>query len=79
MLSIKINFKILLLIISLNMFSLIVAIEKQTGGIGYKNDLIVRLKKDMAHFRKTTTNTQEIEKENVVVMGRKTWESIPEK
>ena len=54
MLSIKINFKILLLIISLNMFSLIVAIEKQTGGIGYQNDLIVRLKKDMAHFRKTT-------------------------
>ena len=61
------------------MFSLIVAIEKQTGGIGYQNDLIVRLKKDMAHFRKTTTNTQEIQKENVVIMGRKTWDSIPEK
>ena len=61
------------------MFSLIVAIEKQTGGIGYKNDLIVRLKKDMAHFRKTTSETKNIEKENVIIMGRKTWESIPEK
>ena len=71
MLSIKINFKILLLIISLNMFSLIVAIEKQTGGIGYKNDLIVRLKKIWLISEKTT-NTQEIQKENVVVMGRKT-------
>ena len=33
------------------MFSLIAAIDKNTGGIGYKNDLIVRLKKDMAKLR----------------------------
>jgi len=40
--------------------------------IGHKNDLIWDLKKDMKHFVKLT-------KGNVIIMGRKTWESIPEK
>jgi len=40
-----------------------------TGGIGYKNDLIVKSKEDMKHFRETTTG-------HIVIMGRKTYESI---
>lgn len=40
--------------------------------IGHKNDLIWDLPKDMKHFVNLTKN-------NVVMMGRKTWESIPEK
>jgi len=33
----------------------------------------------MKHFKETTSNTQDKAKKNAVVMGRKTWESIPEK
>lgn len=40
--------------------------------IGKDNDLIWDIKKDMAHFVNLT-------KGNVVIMGRVTWESIPEK
>lgn len=50
---------------------LIAAIQKDRG-IGYQGDLLYRSKKDMEHFVSQT-------KGNTVVMGRKTWESIPEK
>lgn len=42
------------------------------GGIGYKNRLPWSIKADMAHFKELTTG-------GVVVMGRKTWESLPVK
>lgn len=38
-------------------------------GIGYKNDLICRIRADMMHFKELTMG-------NVVIMGRKTFESI---
>lgn len=47
----------------------IVAVDR-SWGIGRDNQLLVRLKKDMAHFRKQTLG-------QVVVMGRKTLESLP--
>lgn len=50
------------------MISLIVAMDKNNG-IGYKNDLPWYLPNDLQHFKKTTTD-------KVVVMGRKTFESI---
>lgn len=40
--------------------------------IGRNNDLIWHLPKDMQFFKETT-------KQHVVIMGRKNWESIPEK
>lgn len=46
----------------------IVAIDRN-GAIGCKNELPWTIKSDMAFFRKTTTG-------NVVIMGRKTYQSI---
>ena len=33
----------------------------------------------MEYFSKMTSTTKDINKQNVVLMGRKTWESIPKK
>lgn len=43
-----------------------------SNGIGKNNDLLWHLPNDMRFFRETTQNS-------IVVMGRKNWESIPEK
>jgi len=56
----------------------IAAIDEKNG-IGIKNTLPWNLKKDMAHFQETTLKTKDPEKKNMVIMGRPTWESIPEK
>lgn len=50
---------------------MIVAADKNWG-IGYKNKLLAKIPKDMEFFRKTTLN-------NIVVMGRTTLESLPNK
>lgn len=51
----------------------------QNRGIGFNGDLAWRLPKEYRHFVKLTTGTPPEGKKNVVVMGRKTWFSIPEK
>ncbi|XP_041378273.1 dihydrofolate reductase-like [Gigantopelta aegis] len=48
-------------------------------GIGIDGKLPWRLKKDMAMFKMLTTKTNDENKQNAVIMGRKTWSSIPEK
>ena len=48
--------------------NLIVAMDLN-GGIGKDNDLLANIKPDMAFFKKMTTDT-------VVIMGRKTYESL---
>jgi len=55
-------------------FSIVVAIDAKLG-IGKTGALPWRLKADMKHFRELTMDGTE----NSVIMGRKTWESIPEK
>ena len=53
------------------MFSIISAIAKNNA-IGKDNDLVFHIKEDMKFFRKTTRN-------HTVIMGKKTWESLPGK
>ncbi|CEF62087.1 Dihydrofolate reductase [Strongyloides ratti] len=48
-------------------------------GIGKNNTLPWDIPNEMAHFQKTTTTVNDNNKRNAVIMGRKCWESIPEK
>lgn len=57
--------------------SLIVAALLPELGIGYKGKLPWSLKQEMKYFRKLTTETIDPTKRNAVVMGRKTYFSIP--
>ncbi len=48
------------------------------GGIGKEGKLPWKLSGDMAYFKRVTLDTEDIPgKRNAVIMGRKTWESIP--
>lgn len=47
--------------------------------IGKNSDLAWRLKSDMKYFKDITTAVKDENKTNAVIMGRKTWDSIPEK
>lgn len=47
----------------------IVAVDKNWG-IGYKGNLLIHIPEDLKYFKRMTKN-------NVVVMGRKTLESLP--
>ena len=58
-------------------FSIIVAKDLKNG-IGKDNDLCWHIPRDMAYFKNITSSTINSNKENAVIMGRKTWESIPE-
>ena len=51
------------------MLNIIVAIDK-SNAIGYKNKLLFNLPKDLKHFKELTINHK-------VVMGRKTFDSLP--
>lgn len=53
------------------MFSIIAAIGKNRE-LGKDGDLVFHIKEDMKYFRDTT-------KSHKIVMGRKTWESLPGK
>lgn len=56
----------------------IIATVDNNNGIGKNGKLPWNLKKDSEHFEEITTNTKNPEKRNMVIMGRVTWESIPE-
>jgi len=58
-------------------FSIIVAVDNKNG-IGINNQLPWQLKADMKWFKEITTAGQ-TDRQNVVIMGRKTWDSIPPK
>lgn len=53
------------------MISAIVAVDKEFG-IGYKNKLLESVPEDLKRFKELTTD-------KVVIMGRKTWESLPKR
>lgn len=50
----------------------IVAAIGRRGELGLQNRLLFRLKADMANFRKVTAKSP-------LIMGRKTWESLPKR
>lgn len=51
-----------------------------TNGIGLKGGLPWRMPREMAYFAKVTTSTAGAGRaKNAVIMGRKSWESIPQK
>lgn len=60
-------------------FQLVVATTLQRG-IGRDGTMPWHLPADMAYFKSLTSQVTSFEeKRNAVVMGRKTWESIPDK
>ena len=59
-------------------FQLLVAATKQLG-IGKDGKLPWKLAGDMAYFKNLTMKTTDSSKQNAVIMGRNTWESIPAK
>lgn len=61
-----------------NSFDIIVATAKD-GCIGINEKLPWRIPEDTKYFAKLTTNVVNPKKQNAVVMGRKTWDSIPRK
>lgn len=59
-------------------FSIILAVDNENW-VGKKGELIWHIPEDMKFFKDTTTKTKDPKKQNAVIMGRKTWDSIPEK
>ena len=58
---------------------LIVAIDNYSKGIGYKNKLVLKLDSDLKEFYRITTykDIGESKKQNVIIMGKNTYKSIP--
>ena len=59
-------------------FCLVVAVDAASG-IGKAGKLPWQLPADLRHFKELTTATDSASLKNAVIMGRKTWESIPKK
>ena len=59
-------------------YQLVVAATRKLG-IGKSGTMPWKLPGDMAYFKELTSKTAESGKQNAVIMGRKTWESIPPK
>ena len=53
------------------MISAIVAVD-YNWGIGFNGDLLEHIPEDLKYFKQLTTG-------NTVIMGRKTWDSLPNK
>ena len=53
------------------MISAIVAVDNNWG-IGFNGDLLEHIPEDLKYFKELTSG-------NIVVMGRKTWDSLPKK
>lgn len=57
----------------------VIAAACRNNGIGCMNRLPWRLKREMEYFNKMTIESPEATQKNIVIMGRKTWSSIPPK
>ncbi|KAI8473775.1 MAG: thymidylate synthase/dCMP hydroxymethylase domain-containing protein, partial [Monoraphidium minutum] len=59
-------------------YQIVVAVTRGWG-IGKDGGMPWKLSGDLAYFRQLTSRTSDPAKRNAVIMGRKTWESIPER
>ncbi|RCK65590.1 Dihydrofolate reductase [Candida viswanathii] len=59
--------------------SIIVAALKPSLGIGNQGKMPWRLREEIRYFKDVTSKTTTENARNAVIMGRKTWESIPTK
>lgn len=59
-------------------FDLVIACDSR-GGMGKNNDLPWKIPGDVEHFRVLTSKSTDPDSKNAVIMGRKTWESLPAK
>lgn len=60
-------------------YNLITAYTFATKGLGLNGELPWHIPADLAYFKSITTGDNHNGVQNVVVMGRKTWDSIPDK
>eukprot|EP00002_Diphylleia_rotans_P004063 TRINITY_DN1291_c0_g2_i1.p1 TRINITY_DN1291_c0_g2~~TRINITY_DN1291_c0_g2_i1.p1 ORF type:complete len:486 (-),score=113.17 TRINITY_DN1291_c0_g2_i1:116-1573(-) len=58
-------------------FGIVVAACHPSGGIGANGTLPWSLPGDLSHFKKVTSQTDQTNARNAIIMGRKTWDSIP--
>src|SRR5689334_18443373 len=59
-------------------FDIVVAMDLNSG-IGKDGNLPWDIPGDLRHFKDITSRPHSMLKKNAVIMGRKTWESLPEK
>lgn len=57
------------------MFNIIVGVSNNNG-IGYNNKIPWKNREDMMFFKNISTTTQNNSKQNAIIMGRKTFESL---
>lgn len=57
-------------------FQIVVAVSKNRG-IGYHHELPWNIPKEIGYFKELTQRTVDPSKQNAVIMGRNTWNSIP--
>ena len=62
----------------INDFNIIVAMDSKRG-IGKERTMPWHLPEDLMHFKEITCGEYEKNIKNVVIMGRKTWDSVPDK
>lgn len=55
----------------------VVVAKCENGGIGYQGTMPWSLRSELARFYRLTTTVRDPSKCNAVIMGRKTWDSLP--
>lgn len=58
--------------------NLILAVDEKNW-LWKNNSLVWNIPSDLKYFKKITSETEDLAKLNAIIMGRKTWESIPAK
>jgi dihydrofolate reductase len=58
-------------------FNIIVGAHQTNMAIGSNNKIPWKCRTDMKFFKETTTKTKDPTKINAIIMGRKTFESLP--